>query len=144
MKDATKEMVKVFKNYSKKHPSGTNSTSVWFPIKQMERMMKRLLSENADGVRLYFGQYSDRVIAELNKDPNIHPIPKEYAGKNTIVFVSTKEEKGIQKDYFENLKILKGPLPMEPENRGALCPPDSGCDPDSYIIDDSQPNPTFP
>ena len=144
MKDATKEMVKIFKAHSKKHPSGTNSTSVWFPVKQIELMMDRLIKENADGVRLYFGQYSDKVIAELNKDPNAHPIPKNYAGRNTIVFVSTKESGGIQKDYFENLKILEAAPPMEPENRGILCPPDTGCDNSSYIVNDNEPNPTFP
>ncbi len=52
-----------------------DTKSGWYSIEQFEELMREMYYLNADGVRLYFGAYS-------NDAP-------EYAGQLTIIFVPT-------------------------------------------------------
>ncbi len=124
-----KEMAKTFR---KNHVRTNEDTkSVWFPKEQIVAIANALeKEEKADGIRVYFGQYTEDLIKKLNEIPGADEIPKNYANRNTIIFVSTREENGIKKtDYFTDMKH-----PMIPENRGELCPND--CPKDSPMLID--------
>lgn len=123
-----KMMVARYKKTYESDPSYTNS--VWFPIDQMHDMTKLFKSEGADGIRIYLGQYSSEAIqiANRNMGPSEHAIPEKYKNRNSIVFVSTRNQNGAPRsDYFSS-KFLG-----EPQNRGLLCPPDV-CDSASLIL----------
>lgn len=125
------QMVSAFKKAERGKPGYTRS--VWFPIDQMKKLINTIANEpDADGVRIYFGKYTKSVIDNINANLPVggHKIPSTYVDRNTVVFVSTKNEGGKpMRDYVKNAFMT------EPENRGALCPPDSGCDCTSEIID---------
>lgn len=122
-----KEMAKTFRKNQVR--TNNDTKSIWFPAEQIIAIANALEKEKADGIRIYFGQYTDDVIKKLNEIPGAEKIPEDYAGKNTVIFVSTREEKGVKKtDYFSDMKH-----PMVPENRGELCPNDC---PDSPMLTD--------
>ncbi|WP_162795907.1 hypothetical protein [Pedobacter nanyangensis] len=123
-----KEMAKTFR---KNHVRTDKDTkSVWFPVEQITAIANALKEEKADGIRVYFGQYTEDLIKKLNQITSAPEIPKDYANRNTVIFVSTREENGIKKtDYFTDMKH-----PMNPENRGELCPND--CPKDSPMLTD--------
>lgn len=108
--------------------------SVWFPIKQIRNMLSRLDLADANGIRVYFGQYSkeifDRYPVELGS------LPTSYQGKCNVIFVATKGKVDVPGE--DNLD--KGLIPiMDPEDRGMLCPPNTGCDCASELIDKPDP-----
>lgn len=122
-----KEMTKAFND---NQGNGKDYTkAVWFPIKQIGDMVDKLNGENADGLRIYFGRYTKDIIKKLNQgiDPE-DQIPPTYENRNTVIFVSTKTENGVERiEYYEEYYSII------PENRGILCPPDTGCDPNSEL-----------
>ncbi|MFD0939991.1 hypothetical protein [Pedobacter boryungensis] len=134
------QMVSAFKKAERGKSGYTRS--VWFPIQQMKNLMDTIANEpHADGVRVYFGRYTKAVIDNVNSNlPQGEPkIPGTYVDRNTVIFVSTKNENGRpMQDYMENA------LFSEPKNRGALCPPDTGCDCTSDIIDPNDPDNNCP
>lgn len=90
---------------------------VWFSLEQMDKIVtllkaEKLLGMGTDGLRVYFGKY-------VKNDK----VPEDLVGKETVIFVSTKDDNGVHKDYFEHLEL---PSPIRPENRGELCQPN--CD----------------
>lgn len=98
-KEEVRTMVRTHHDFSKKDPKYDYSTHVkcvWFPRAQIEHIASRLVTENASGLRVYFGRY-----------PN---------STNTVIFVSTGNGK---KDYFKE----EYQLDMLPENRGEQCQP---------------------
>lgn len=111
-----KEMVTTLHAYGKKHPeydAGTYVKSVWFCIEDIKKMSKRLEDEGADGLRVYFGRYP----ADVSKFVEPKPIPNT----NSLIFVSTRLENGVERsDYFDELH------PITPENRGEQCQPHCG------------------
>lgn len=103
--------------------------SVWFPIDKINTLFTTMNSEGANGVRIYFGIYTEQVINELNKEPGAEPIPLSYAGRVTVIFVSTKDNSTTTgEDYFLSR------LFTDPENRGLLCPPKTECDCNSDLV----------
>ncbi|MFI5451167.1 hypothetical protein ACHMWN_03330 [Pedobacter sp. UC225_61] len=134
------QMVSAHKKAERGKPGYTRS--VWFSIQQMQGLINRIANEpDADGVRIYFGKYTKAVIDNVNSNlPQGEPkIPSNYVDRNTVIFVSTKNTNGIpMRDYVENA------LFSEPQNRGALCPPDTGCDCTSDIIDPNDPDTNCP
>ncbi len=97
---------------------------VWFSLEQINRMVtilnhEKLVGMGTDGVRVYFGKYS------FETAPDEH---KEYADRDTILFVSTKAHPNgsSHMDYFEHF-VVEPPKEMVPENRGELCEPKSAC-----------------
>lgn len=117
-----------------------NTISVWFPIQQFVDLAKRLEKEatasatanpkrKVDGIRVYFANYGAT-------PPEKYP---EYAHKDTVVFISTHQDEvdnNRHRDYFtEGVPKLKA-KDTNPENRGILCPPNTGCDCSSEIFND--------
>jgi hypothetical protein len=90
-----------------------DSLSVWYSIEELEEFLSLAKAHGGDGVRLYFGAYS--------KDH----APKElYKGRQTVVFVATKQkdtEHGTtNKDIYINTGNGNSILAY---NIGKLCPP---------------------
>ncbi|RZL45829.1 MAG: hypothetical protein EOP00_16690 [Pedobacter sp.] len=126
--EIAKEMAKEFK---RQLSSNDDTRSVWFSIAQISEMVENLKKESADGLRVYFGRYTEDTIRKLNEIPNADAIPAAYSNRNTVIFVSTHKKGGKDRvDYFDE----KDYHSMIPENRGILCPPHTGCDPDSEML----------
>lgn len=112
-KDEAQQMIKAYG--ADQIIAGTRKTKcVWFSLEQMEKIVtllkaEKLLGMGTDGLRVYFGKY-------VKNDK----VPEDLVGKETVIFVSTKNDNGVHKDYFEHLEL---PVPMNPENRGELCQP---------------------
>jgi len=145
------EARKIIKNYLDKAKRGSDgkineTISAWFPAQNFLNFADELRKEIAEsemdpskpipsGVRIYFANYGD----------NVKPDNDAYKHQNTVVFVSTKEEKKtvngtsitVHRDYYtpakknEDNKFLPAPM-----NRGALCPPDTNCDCDIVLDGD--------
>lgn len=142
----------IIKNYLQKalQRSGggkiNETVSVWFPIKQLLDFAKLLSEEQqrgmqqqqqghpnpkiTDGVRVYFANYGNSNIPDL--DP-------KYKNQNTLVLVSTYENGNNpdgtkkHKDYFVPHSQLPEKFLTPPENKGTLCPPDTGCGCDDIL-----------
>jgi hypothetical protein len=113
---SVKEAHEMVKAFDAANPGKTKS--VWFSLQRIESMLTLLYQESlrgagTNGIRLYFGQY-----------PEDYDQPKEWAGKNTVIFVSTYLKDKMNVDYFKHLPV---PPPMFPENKGEICPPPSDC-----------------
>lgn len=123
-----------------------NTVSVWFSLQQLNDITNLLNEEQkisaqqtpnevTDGIRIYFANYGDA-------PPEGH---ENYAYKNTVVLISTHSVEDLpekHKDYFQNLVPM---LRAEPQNRGGLCPPQTGCDCSSDIFNpDNLPLCEFP
>jgi len=90
-----------------------DSLSVWYSIEELEDFLALAKEHGADGVKLYFGAYSE------------HDAPKPmYEGRQTVVFVATKEKDSpsgvVNKDLY--ITTEKGPEILA-YNIGTLCPP---------------------
>lgn len=134
-----KEMVNNYIDHVGRDESGQlkNTVSVWFSLQQLNNITTLLNAEQqvsaqqtpdevTDGIRIYFANYGDA-------PPEGH---ENYAGKNTVVLISTQSVKGRpekHKDYFQNLVPH---VKAEPINRGGLCPPEKGCDCSSDIFNE--------
>lgn len=89
-KEVVNERVNNFLN--NKHPVLTTaigkpeSKAAWYSLEQFEELVREMYYQNADGIRIYFGAYSDN-------DP-------DYANQLTIIFVPTylDESTGNHKD----------------------------------------------
>ena len=134
-----KEMVNNYINTIGRDGNGQlqNTVSVWFSLEQLNDITNLLNAEQeessqqtpnavTDGLRIYFANYGDA-------PPTGH---ENYAGKNTVVLISTHSVEGRpekHKDYFQN---ITQEVRTEPINRGGLCPPEKGCDCSSDIFNE--------
>ncbi|WP_343530571.1 hypothetical protein [Pedobacter sp.] len=141
----------IIKNYLRKASRGNDgkineTISVWFDRDKFIKFADDLIKEDASGVRIYFANYGADGI-EGKENPS-------YKHQNTLVFVSTKKGDPvfgpngtqmrdannkpvfIQRDYYYELPLTKGTKSKDtlPENKGTLCPPDTGCDCDEILI----------
>lgn len=93
-----------------------DSLSLWWSIDEMEEFIATAKTHGADGLKFYFGAY----------DKNYTEIP-EYAGRQTLVMVGTKESEtnlGIKnKDIYIQTENGNNILAY---NRGTMCPPYCG------------------
>jgi len=93
-----------------------DSLSSWYSIEELEEFIATAKKEGADGIKLYFAAYPK----DFAKVP-------EYAGRQTTVFVATKQkqtESGVlNKDLYVNGQ--SGPEILA-YNMGVLCPPYCG------------------
>jgi hypothetical protein len=111
-------MAKEYRRHARKHPDyvkGDHVKSVWFPIGQIVKMCGQLMTEGADGVRIYFGRYPEN-LANF-KGENLVP------NSNTVILVSTQKEGKLHKDYFKAISVNAKAIDIEPENRGEQCQP---------------------
>jgi len=92
--------------------------SIWFGLDQINYIQSRLVTENTDGVRIYFGNYP-----QYDSDGKAFPNP--YT--NSVIFVSTYADgvdpqtgTKLHKDYFDEIQH------MIPQDRGEQCQPNCG------------------
>lgn len=104
----------------------TETKSVWFSLEQIDQMVTLLKSEKllncgTDGLRIYFGTYTEDTLGEDE--------PASYIGMDTLVLVSTRSvvnSAGVtlyHEDYFDHLQMSTDKPGATPENRGELCQP---------------------
>ena len=90
-----------------------DSLSAWYSIEELQEFMERAKENGGDGVRIYFAAY-----------PTDYPEKPEYAGRQTVVFVATKQkitEAGVaNKDIY--VQSAEGP-DLLGYNSGLICPP---------------------
>jgi hypothetical protein len=93
-----------------------DSLSVWYSLEELEEFLTKIKENGGDGVRLYFGVYSENF-------PD-HPL---LSGRQTVVFVGTKEKETLSgstsKDIYINTE--KGTSILA-HNVGRPCPPFCG------------------
>lgn len=91
-----------------------DSLSVWFSVEEVQELLEKIKEYGGDGIKFYFGTYSENF-----------PEKPEYAGRQTIVMVGTKQKQtenggSANKDMY----ILKeGKTSILSLNYGSLCPP---------------------
>jgi len=91
-----------------------DSLSVWYSIEELEAFIAKSKDHGGDGVRFYFGAYSE--------DYAEQPL---YAGRQTMVMVATKQKEneigqGANKDIYTTTENGTEILAY---NAGSLCPP---------------------
>ena len=93
-----------------------DSLSCWYSIEELQDYIETAKEHGADGIKIYFAAYPE----DFAKKP-------EYAGRQTVVLVATKQkeiENGvINKDLYVNGKNGAQILAY---NMGSLCPPYCG------------------
>ncbi|GAA3966459.1 hypothetical protein GCM10022246_19240 [Pedobacter ginsengiterrae] len=144
--DIAKKMTAAFRE-SQKADKGTFTEAAWFPAQQIKQLAEKLAKFEGDGIRVYFGRYTQEIIDSINKLEYGDKISDRYVDMNTLLFVVTKVIDGKPRtDYFiekvshghhhhkDSLKKYGGttPDPTDPENRGDLCPND--CDINSILM----------
>ncbi|MCZ4223698.1 hypothetical protein [Pedobacter rhodius] len=143
--DIAKKMTAAFRE-SQTTDKGTYTKAAWFPAKQITQLAEKVKSFDGDGVRVYFGRYTQEIIDAINKLDYGDKIPDSYVNMDTIMFVVTKIINGVPKtDYFTDKvghghehrhghhhPICDPPLPTDPDNRSELCP--TICDENSPLM----------
>ena len=142
--DIAKKMTAAFRE-SQKADKGTFTEAAWFPALQIKQLTEKLSKFEGDGVRVYFGRYTQDIIDSINKLEYGDKVPDRYVDMNTLLFVVTKVIDGKPRtDYFTD-KVSHGhhykdgrknlgitPEATDPENRAELCP--AMCDDDSELM----------
>jgi hypothetical protein len=116
----TEHVNSVIKNYKQerwvhnsKRLGKEDSLSVWYSVEELEEFLARAKDHGADGIRMYFGAYSEE-----------HAPQPLYAGRQTIVMVATSQKEtkkgGVTKDIYYNTEKGTSILAY---NVGKLCPP---------------------
>jgi hypothetical protein len=93
-----------------------DSLSTWYSIEELEEFMETAKRNGADGVKVYFAAYPK----DFAKEP-------EYAGRQTVVLVATKQKQTtegvLNKDVYVDGQTGANILAY---NFGQLCPPYCG------------------
>ena len=93
-----------------------DSLSTWYSIEELEEFMETAKNNGADGVKIYFAAY-----------PNDFAKVPEYAGRQSVVLVATKQKQTTEgvsnKDVYINNESGAQILAY---NLGSLCPPFCG------------------
>ena len=116
----TKHVDSLIKNYKRerwaqnsKRLGKEDSLSVWYSLEELQSFLNTAKESGSDGVRVYFGVYDK----ETAHDP-------AYEGRQTVVFVATKEKTIIDgkanKEVYINTEDGTSILAF---NAGRMCPP---------------------
>jgi hypothetical protein len=90
-----------------------DSLSVWYGLQELEDFLKLAKQNNADGIKMYFGEYP----------PDYEPTP-EFQNRQTIVLVATRKSKSAQGIGNKEIYITcHGRKEILAFNTGQLCPP---------------------
>src|SRR5262249_14967908 len=73
-----------------------DSLSVWYSLEELEEFLAKAKDHGADGIRLYFGVYSE----------NFKERPV-CSGRQTVVFVATKQKDCSKQGYKKDIYIAK-------------------------------------
>ncbi|MBV9988088.1 MAG: hypothetical protein JO301_10435 [Chitinophagaceae bacterium] len=101
-----------------------DALSAWFSLETLKEFLELAEQQQADGLKVYYGVYP----ADYSEKP-------EYRGRQTVVFVATKEKTNaagatVNKDIY----YLNGSeAQILAFNEASLCPPN--CSPDGNGID---------
>ena len=121
---STQHVDKVIRNYKQERwiqnserIGKEDSLSGWWSIEEVERFLEKAKMYGGDGVKFYFGAY--------DKDDTSVP---EYAGRQTLVMVATKQKEGaagtvVNKDIYVTEGNKTNILAY---NEMSLCPPRCG------------------
>jgi len=130
---STQHVDKVIRNYKQERwiqnserIGKEDSLSGWWSIEEIEDFLEKAKMYGGDGVKFYFGAY--------DKDYQEQP---EYAGRQTLVMVATKQKEGkngttVNKDIYVNEGNSSNILAY---NAIRLCPPSCGINGDTDIPD---------
>ncbi len=130
---STQHVDKVIRNYKQERwiqnserIGKEDSLSGWWSIEEIEDFLEKAKMYGGDGVKFYFGAY--------DKDYQEQP---EYAGRQTLVMVATKQKEGkngttVNKDIYVNEGNSNNILAY---NAIRLCPPSCGINGDSDTPD---------
>lgn len=138
--DIAKKMTLAYRE-SQKADKGTFTEAAWFPAVQIKQLAEKVAKFEGDGVRIYFGRYTQEIIDAINKLEYGDKISDRYVDMDTLLLVVTKIIDGKPRtDYFIEksthktalYKSSNGPVPTDPDNRANLCPTD--CDDDSELM----------
>ncbi|RNL50281.1 hypothetical protein D7004_18945 [Pedobacter jejuensis] len=141
--DIAKKMTAAFRA-SEKSDSTKYTKAAWFPASQITSLAEKVAKFGGDGVRIYFGRYTQDIIDCINKLGYGDEIPSSYAEMNTLLFVVTKDIDGKPRtDYFIDKlsddshfaitkKVGDAPSSTDPDNRAKLCPDE--CDDGSELM----------
>lgn len=125
-KEQVDELVSNF--LTNKHPllsspiSKDESKSAWLSLEQFEQLVKEMYYQNADGVRVYFGAYSETHPTYANQltivlvPTYLHPV----SGRHTDIIIDNDA------DFYERLEAeAKNAKHTDRKNLDtfALCPP---------------------
>ncbi len=95
-----------------------DSLSVWYSLEELEAFMAKAKLHGGDGIRLYFGAYDEK-----------HAPRPEYAGRQTVVFVATKQKETLNGEVDKDLYInTENGSTILAYNIGRPCPPMCGHD----------------
>lgn len=90
-----------------------DSLSAWWSIEEMENFIEMAKSHGADGLKFYFGAFSDN-----------HAKEPDYAERQTLVMVGTKETNTVKGVKNKDIYIQNGDGTNILANCNAtLCPP---------------------
>lgn len=133
--DTAKKLVRNFDErvFRRTDRYGFNDTRcVWFPIEQLENLVKKVKCEKGDGVRFYLAAYNVNCMPDSMYNTN-------YLDHTTLIMVSTFDSvdhpipgstRHRHFDYFgkkENGTHIGAILTSDPQNRGEMCPPPNIC-----------------
>lgn len=107
----------VIRNYKRErwvqnseHIGKEDSLSVWYSVEELEEFIKKIKNHGGDGVRMYFGAYSEDYAAK-----------PEYSSRQTIVMVATRSKESEEGVANKDLYINPGQILAY--NMGGICPP---------------------
>ena len=101
-----------------------DSLSAWYSVEELEEFIDTIKQHGADGIKIYFGAYPE----------NFEEVP-EYAGRQTVVLVGTKQKTSSQgvltdKDIYVNTENGSQILAY---NMSKICPPFCGTKEDTGL-----------
>ena len=99
--------------YNTERLGKADSLSAWYSVEELEEYIEFIKEHGADGIRFYFGAY-----------PENYEERPEYAGRQTIVLVATKNTNNGDKKSNKDLYIGNGQgARVLAYNTPDLCPP---------------------
>ncbi len=107
-------------------PNAQDSRCVWFSLDDLQQFITQIAGQNADGIRIYFGEYSQDVINEMNNDDELAgciPNVELYNGLATVVLIPTTDIDGVSTDFNPAAQDYSNPDDLSAFNHGSLVPP---------------------
>ena len=99
--------------YNTERLGKADSLSAWYSVEELEEYIGFIKEHGADGIRFYFGAYPE----------NFEEVP-EYAGRQTIVLVATRNKENGNRKANKDLYIGDGQdAKILAYNAAGLCPP---------------------
>ena len=93
-----------------------DSLSCWYSVEELEEYIETAKQNGADGIKIYFAAYPQ----DFEKVP-------EYAGRQTVVLVATKQKETTEGVVNKDLYVHgKSGVEILAYNMGSLCPPYCG------------------